>query len=356
MGIETAIAAIPAVTSVVGAIGGSKKSGGGTTSTSSSTAPWAPQQPYLTSGFENARTALDNALANPVYQGPRVADLTNYQTGAANSLGNFSNNNFGVAQSALNNANAMMTAGSSYGNNAADLYARYNGIDPTDTILGNAAKYANNPYVDGMIDASGRDIARALNEQTLPTLNRQFTGTGNTNSTRAGVESAIAQRGAADRYADMSNAIRGNLFNTGLVQSQNQFNQNLENSLKANNQLYNAYNVGQSGLNNAANLASTFFNQGQKAGSVFQDQNQAQLNANLAAFNEANNNPLNFINSYMKAVGGGYGGTSSGTSTAPQTGGGFAGGLTGAIGGLAGGLGMASKFKDVFGSSDSTEA
>lgn len=344
MGIETAIGVGGAI---LGGIAGSKGKGGGTTTTSSTSAPWEPQQKYLTSGFEDARTALDNALANPVYQGQRVANLNPFQTGAANTLANFSQNNFGLANSATTAANSMLTPGSQYGANAADIFARYNGLDPTQSILNTASQYANNPYVDGMIDASGRDIARALNEQTLPTLNRQFSGTGNTNSTRAGVESAIAQRGAADRYADMSNAIRGNLFDTGLRQGQNQFNQNLQNSLAANNQLYNAYNVGQSGLGNAADLASKYFTQGNTAGGLFQNQEQKELDAAMAAFNEANVNPLNFINSYMNAVRGNYGGTQTGTTTTPKTGGGFMGALTGALGGLSGGLGMASQIGDL---------
>lgn len=348
MGIETAIAAGGAI---LGGIGGSQSKGGGTTTTSTSSAPWQPQQQYLTSGFSDARTALDNALKNPVYQGQRVAGLNPFQTGAADTLGNYSQTNSGLAQSATNAANGMLTPGSQYGNNAANLYSQYNGVDPTQQILGTASQYANSPYADGMIDAAGRDVSRQLNEQTLPGLNRQFSGTGNTNSTRAGVESAIAQRGASDRLTDMSNSIRGNLFNTGLTQGQNQYNQNLQNSLAANNQLYNAYNVGQNGLQNAQQLATGYFNQGNTAGGLYQNQNQNELNAQLAAFNEANNNPLDFIQKYMQSVGGSYGGTSTGTSTAPETGGGVMGGLTGALGGLSGGLGVASKFGDVFGSS-----
>lgn len=326
---------------VLGGIGGSQKQGASTTSTSSSSAPWQPQQQYLTSGFANARTALDNALANPVYQGQRVADLNPFSTTAANSLANFSQNNFGLANSATNAANSMLTPGSQYGANAANLYSQLNGADPTQQILNTAGQYANSPYANGMIDAAGRDISRGLNEQTLPSLNRQFSGTGNTNSTRAGVESAIAQRGAADRYADMSNNIRGSLFNTGLSQGQNQYNQNLQNTMAANNQLYNAYNVGQSGLGNAATLANTYYNQGNTAGSLYQTQDQNQLNANMAAFNEANQNPLNFIGSYMNAVNGNYGGTSSGTSSNSGTGGGWQGALSGALGGGVGMLGTA---------------
>jgi hypothetical protein len=342
-------AAIGLGSAVLGGIGGAKGSGGGTTTTSTSSAPWQPQQQYLTSGFSDARTALDNALKNPVYQGQRVADLNPFQTGAANTLGNFSQNNAFLADQATGAANSLLQPGANFGNNAADIYGRFAGVDPTQQIMNTAGQYANNPYVDGMIDSAGRDVTRQLNENTLPTLNRQFSGTGNTNSTRAGVQSAIAERGAADRLADMSSDIRGRFFGQGLTEGRNQYNQNLSNSLLANQGLLESYRNGMTGLQNAQGLATGFFNQGNLAGGMFQNQNQNQLNADMAQFNETNKNPLDFIQQYMQTVGGNYGGTSTGTSTAPKTGGGFMGGLTGALGGLSGGLGLASKVAPMFG-------
>jgi hypothetical protein len=334
--------ALPIAGAVLGGIGGSKSSGGGTTTTSSSSAPWQPQQEYLTSGFKDARTALDNALANPVYQGQRVAGLNPFQTMGANTLGNFSQQNAFLADQALNASNSLLQPGANFGNNAQNIFNQFAGMDPTQQILGTAAQYANNPYIDGMIDASGRDVTRQLNEQTLPSLNRQFSGTGNTNSTRAGVQSAIAERGAADRLADMSSNIRGQFFGKGLEQGQSQFNQNLQNSLAANQGLLDSFRTGMGGLTNAQGLASGFFDQSNAAGGMFQNQEQRELAAAMDQFNETNRNPLDFINSYMQAVGGNYGGTSTGTSTAPKVGGGFLGGLTGALGGAMGGLGMAS--------------
>lgn len=346
MGIETAIAAGGAV---LGGIAGSKGSGGGTTTTSSSSAPWQPQQQYLTSGFSDARTALDNALANPVYTGQRVANLNPFQTQGADTLGNYSLANSYLANNATNAANSLLTPGASFGNNAADIYSRYAGVDPTQSILNTASQYANNPYVDGMIDSAGRDVARQLNENTLPTLNRQFSGTGNTNSTRAGVQAAIAERGAADRLTDLSSDIRGKFFGTGLAMGQDQFNKNLENSLAANQGLLEAYRNGQNGLTNAQQLATGYFNQANTAGGLYQTQEQNQLNADMAQFNEQNQNPLKYIQQYMQAVGGNYGGTSTGTSTAPKTGGGFMGAITGALGGATGALGLGSKLGGAFG-------
>jgi hypothetical protein len=44
--------------------------------------------------------------------------------------------------------------------------------------------------------------------------------TGNMNSTRAGVAAGIAQRGLADKAADVSSTMRGNAWQAGLQASQ----------------------------------------------------------------------------------------------------------------------------------------
>jgi hypothetical protein len=62
MGIETAVGAGAAL----GMLGGSKKSG--TATSTQTSAPWEAQQPYLRSGFHQAR----NALWNP-YEGTKLA-------------------------------------------------------------------------------------------------------------------------------------------------------------------------------------------------------------------------------------------------------------------------------------------
>lgn len=330
-----------AVGGLLGAIGGSQESGGGTQTQSSSSAPWLAQQPYLTTGFGNAQNALSNALANPVYTGPRVADLNQYQTGAANNLGSFANGNWGAIQNAFNNASAMANSGANFGTNANSIFNQYGTGNQINNALLAGNQFANNPYVNGLIDASSRDVTRNLYENQLPGINRGASGTGNTNSTRAGVESAIATRGAGDRLADLSSTIRSQFFNNGV----NQYNQNLQNSLAANAPLLQAYNAGNNGMTTASDLASNTYNQGNTAGSLFQNQNQNILNANLAQFNEANQNPLNYITQYMNAVNGNYGGTSNGTTNLPSYGGGFQGAMSGALGGSLGGLGMASMAK-----------
>jgi hypothetical protein len=182
-------------------------------------------------------------------------------------------------------------AGMNFGNNAQGIFSQFSG-DPTQQILANANQYANNPFVDGLISASSRDVVRNLYENQLPGIDRAATGAGNLNSTRAGVESAIASRGAADRLADMSSDIRSRFFGQGLDASRAQYNQNLSNMLQANQGLMQAGQFGLDTLGNAQNLAQTGFGQGQLAGGLFQGQNQAELDASRAQFDEGLANRL----------------------------------------------------------------
>jgi hypothetical protein len=242
---------------------------------SSTSAPWEPQQDYLKYGFSSAKDALGNALNMGTYGGPRVAGLNPFQTQGANTVAGYTdaygNNLANLTGAASQN---MLQAGQGFGTNAQNLFNQYSNGDATQAILSAAGQYANNPYVDGLIDASGRDVTRQLGEQVLPGIARSATGTGNTNSTRTGVESAIAQRGAADRLTDLSSNIRSQFFNTGLGMAQNQYNQNLANSLNANNQLLSAYSGGLAGAGTSQNLAAGNFDAMNAAGGLYQTQDQ----------------------------------------------------------------------------------
>ena len=321
---------------LLGGLAGSQSKGGGTTTQTSK--PWEVQQPYLEYGFEQGKTAAGNALANPVYQGQRVAEMNPYTSGIANQAGAYANQNFGALGGLNDTSMGLLNTGAQFGGNAANLFNQYS-VDPTQQILGNAAQYADNPYVSGIIDAGARDVTRNLYENQLPTLARAASGSGNTNSTRAGAENAIAMRGAGDRLADMSNTIRGQFFGKGLDLSQNQYNQNLTNSLNANTQLSNAYSSGFRGLTDTQNLAGGLTQMGASAGGLMQGQEQKGLDAEMAKFAEERGVPLDIMKQYMSIVGGNYGGTQA--TTAPKTGGGLMGGIQGALGGALGGFGIA---------------
>jgi hypothetical protein len=249
-------------------------------------------KPGLQQATTQGMSLANEFFANPAFSGQRVAGLNPFQTTSANTLGGFANQFTPMAQGgAANLGFANLGAGMNFGNNAQNIFSQFSG-DPTQQIINNAGQFANNPFVSGLIDASTRDVTRNLFENQLPGIDRAATGAGHLNSTRAGVESAIATRGAADRLADMSSEIRSRFFGQGLDMSQNQYNQNLANMLQANQGLMQAGQFGMDAFGNAQNLASTGFGQSQMAGGLFQGQEQAELDAQRAQFDEGLANRL----------------------------------------------------------------
>ena len=248
--------------------------------------------PALQTGVSGSIGLFNQYNANPAYTGQRVAGLNPFQTGAANTLGGFSQGFTPAATGAASNLGfSNIGAGMGFGSNAQDIFGRAS-MDPTSMIINQAGQFADNPYTQGIIDAASRDVTRNLFENQLPGINRAASGTGNLNSTRAGVESAIATRGAADRLTDLSSKIRGEFFGRGLGMAQDQFNQNLRNMMASNQDLMRAGQFGMETLGGAQNLAQTGFGQGQLAGGLFQAQNQAELDAQKAVFDESLANRL----------------------------------------------------------------
>lgn len=225
------------------------------------------------------------------YAGPRVAGLNEFQTQGANTLGSFSQNTAPLAGLATGLSGSLAASGATYGQNANQVFQQAS-MDPTGYVMDVAKQYANSPYATGMIDAANRDTQRMLTEQQLPSLARAAAGGGNTNSTRAGVESAILQRGAADRMADTAANIRGTLFNNGLSAGQSQWNQRLGNMMQANQGLLSGFQTGISGVQAGQDLASTAFNQSQAAGGVFQNQAQNEINGTKSYWDESFANRL----------------------------------------------------------------
>lgn len=279
---------------------------------------WGISKPLYQQAVTGSGNVLTDILANPAYTGQRVANLNPFQINSALDYGRFSDRTGTLgAMTQFGTGMKNLVQGGQFGDNAANLYNQYfGGGDATDEVLKAGAAYANNPYVDGLIDASSRDVTRQLFERDLPGLNRSASGTGNLNSTRTGVESAILKRGAADRLTDQSNQIRSSFFDKGV----SQYNQNLTNALNTNNQLLNAGNFGINAMTNGQDFGLKAFTGGQQAGGVFNVQDQNVLDANKAQFDESQANLLNALKTIagISGVGATFDGganSSSGTSS-----------------------------------------
>lgn len=282
------------------------------------TEAWNLAKPFQSQALGGLGNLANQVAANPAFAGQRVAALNPFQTNAANTLGGFSGNTAGLAQNFMNAGVGNLNAGAGVGGNYQNIFNTAS-MDPTQGIIDAAGMYANNPFVTGMIDAAGRDTVRQLTEQALPSLARGLSGSGNTNSTRGGVESAILQRGAQDRLADISSGIRSQFFGQGLNMAQNQYNQNLQNMMAANQGLMQAGGFGADLLSGGQQFAGNAFNLGNTAGGLFQAQNQAELDAQKARFDESINNPLSVFQALSQNAANATGvKTAAGINTSPS--------------------------------------
>lgn len=271
--------------------GGSK-----TQTTTSQSTPWGPHEVQLRNILNNAGALYNQQQANGIpwpgsqyvgvnpqqllgqqmtldwANGPMQA-LSNqgYQLGtnlqnqgalSANNAQNWANGGFNQGTALTNNAvNSIaaygqqgMGAGASGINALMDAYQRA-GEDRTGAIVQAANEYANNPVINGAIDAASRDVTRNLQENELTSLNRQASLGGNLNSSRAGAAQAIAERGAADRIADISSTMRSQAYQQGLTMAQNQDQFGTGALLNAGNSLSDVGNARAGILGNAANLS-----------------------------------------------------------------------------------------------------
>lgn len=300
--------------------------------------PWAPAQPYLLAGLQNAqRIYNDQEAKGTKFEGPFVAQPTQRQTDGANNLLGFATGTGQSAiQSQLASGQSMTNAGAGQTGSTIDAMKAFAGRDATSQNLASASAYANNPYLQSQIDAATRDASRQYNEQTVPGINANAAGTGNINSTRTGVAQGIAQRGLQDTIADTSAKIRSQAWSQGLNAAQQDAATQLA-ALQGTGQLSSALtnsginqtNAGWNGLQNNTN-AYTIGN------AMVSANNQAPIDEKLAEVDYANTQPWqNLQNEWsIFSDGGRQGGTMVSNSTQKTNPGalGILGGITGILG------------------------
>lgn len=329
-----------AISAVGGIISSSNAADATQSAAANANAPWSAAQPYISSEFQPAQDALNKALGMGTYSGERVAPLNPYQTQAADQTTSWANN-YGqsTANQFYNTGMGMTGAGSAYGNNAQTLLNTAQNANPTPSFLATASQYANNPYVNQMIDAANLATSRDLNETQLPSLAVSAAANGNNDSTRTGVAQAILESQAQQNMLANASNIMGQMFNTGLNMAQTQYNTQQTQALDANQQLGNAFQLGNTALLNGQQANGNNFDQLNAAGSLYQNQQQNQDQAAYQQFQEQQTTPLNLIGQYMNVINGKWGGPAV-SSVGPSV---LGGALQGAVGGGLAGYGIAQK-------------
>lgn len=225
-------------------------------------APFRLKEPFLRELYGGAQGALNDALATGAFTGSTYAGLDPMQMRGITGMGAFGDRALGLGSS-------FMDTGQGFAQNAQNIFDRAGG-----RTLDDAVSYAaSSPQAQSLIEAAMRDSTRRLDEQTLPGIDRVASASNNTNSSRAGVAEALAQRAYDDRRADVAAGVGRDLTNQFLRSEQTDFN----NMMRANQGLRDVFGAG-TALSQGGGKALT------SAGGMLQTDAQAQLDAEREAF------------------------------------------------------------------------
>ena len=246
---------------------GGANGGGGNTTTVTKSDPWAGQQSYLTTGFQDALNNY-NKGGPQYYQGSTIAPLSATTNQAMNL----------TADRALNGNSLMNTA--------------QNTLQQTE----NGSMLNSNPYLDANFKAGTDSITKAYND-AVSGQTSGFAGSG-----RAG-------SGMQAFYQNQQNdTLAKNLNNLESQTYYNNYTNERLNQLSA-TQLAPTY----------ANEDYTNLNALSSIGAAQDAYNQNTLNSNIDRWNYNQNLPANTLAQYMNMIQGNYGGSSSSSGTYTPT-------------------------------------
>lgn len=290
--------------------------GMGTSKQSSENNPWAPQGEHLINVFDGAQDLYNQGPAD-YYGGNTVAGINPMLQNTLTSMGGWGSGTGGDSFKSMNDMGQSFTgSGNTAANNLNNMLMH--GTQPQVGIdMNQVNSFMDNDVLNGQIDAVTRDIGRNLHENTLTGIASNSVGTGNTGSSRRSVKEAIAERGAADRIADVSAGMRYNAYNDGMNKSLDISKSNVNNS---NNLLNMGLSAGVNGANtmNMANgMQLNNMQAGFNAGNYMRGYDQQVIDADINKWNYNQNKNWDLLNKYYSMVGGNsWGGQSSGTATA----------------------------------------
>lgn len=184
-------------------------------------------KPYIQRSYDRAEGALNDSLDQGAYQGQTYANQNPYFSAGNHYMG-------GMGAMGGQGAFDVMQQGQGFASNYADLY-KQGGADR----MQQAQDYAI-ANSGGLVNAAMRDDKRNLQENTLTGIDQAASGSGNMNSSRAGVAEAVANRGFDDRQADVTAGIQQNLMGQSLGQQNQQF----RDQMSANQGLQQGYGQG----------------------------------------------------------------------------------------------------------------
>lgn len=257
--------------------------------------------PYMEDNLETVTGYYNQMRAKGPYTGDFYADPNKWQKRANESMFKTGNANAKLGQEMSGLGMNMMNKAGGFVDNASSLYDQYSNLATRPDMMAKADQYAQD-NMSPIVKAMMRDDTRKLEEQTLPGINMGASGSGNANSSRAGVATAIAERGYNDRLADVSTDVYNSLRDASLTQSNTEFGQSMDalsGAGNANTTLAGAYNDGMNAATTGANLSTTGVNTALGAGNNRQLWEQGGLDADRAQWDYLNSYNYNLGKDYM---------------------------------------------------------
>lgn len=298
----------------MGLFSGSTKT---TSNESFDSGPSSWQKPYLDQSFGGAQDAYNASKGTGYYDGDTYAGMSPEAKKAMQQLSQYAT---GTGLGTANQMSAIGTNLSGYSDKAGGMVDRYLAMaeeDPTQSNIDAAQKYAANPYMEGQIDAVGRDIRRNLTEEILPNIDRSASAGGNINSSRAGIASGIAQRGAADNLADVSSQMRGQAYDRGLTLAQTDRQSKMDAFRGASSDYASLGAQGIDAMARGTEVGYGAFDRINAANTLDQQDRQGQLDADYAKWKGDDEREWDILGRYNSIVGDsqwGQSGTSNSTS------------------------------------------
>ena len=288
----------------LGLMGANKKANAQNAATEAQMSGFRQYEPYVDANLAGGSAALDGVLSTGAYGGQTLAGPNQFQTGTANTMGNygtsmqnagmgmmdqnagFGNNYqnmygqaqglYGQSQDVYGKSNALYGQAQDVYNQGASLsgqnqdlyqqnrvlYDQFQGLSQEAKAdrLGTAMDYANTNS-GSLVDSAMRDDRRNLQENTLTGIDLNASNSGNMNSSRAGVATAVANRGYDDRRADVSTNIQNNLIDRSLNNQAQQFTDR-------SNALTNSGTAGAAMSSNLAGAGNALSNQNSSLGTA----------------------------------------------------------------------------------------
>jgi len=276
--------------------------------------PWKDQAPYVKDALSKSQGLFNAKSGTAAYAGDTYANANELTTNAAKDTGVYAAGAGKDAADATTLSGMGLLGQSGNYMDSLGAYGAAAGADNTASNIKNAGMYADNPYLSGQIDAATRDVGRNLNENTLPGIDRAAVGSGNINSSRAGIAEGIAMRGAQDQAGDIAANMRGNAYNQGIQTAANDAQFRTNSMGQASNNLGAAV---QSGVANTAQGVDTSYqNLGKSglAGGVLQADEQGQLSADQNQWNANDTREQGLLNNYYGTIGANNWGKSGNTT------------------------------------------